>query len=113
MAHNRHGNGIRHPSAIQVTGGRALQIVKRFAGRFLNGQTSFFARSLPGSAKLFDGHCQVVGDNNDLLREAVLLVAFGVSGWRHIWLPIGVFGWFVMAHHRGEYLTGQEAGSTT
>src|SRR6187397_422930 len=27
---------------------------------------------------------------DDLTREAMVLVAFGVSGWRHVWLPIGV-----------------------
>src|SRR4030095_7709950 len=32
---------------------------------------------------------------NDLPREAVVLVAFGVSGWRHVWLPIGVCEWFL------------------
>src|SRR5262245_24966422 len=50
---------------------------------------------------------------NDLPREAVVLVAFGVSGWRHIWLPIGVCEWFVRVHRWSEYLTGQEARSTT
>jgi len=29
---------------------------------------------------------------NDLARKAVVLVAFRVSGWRHIWLPIGGSG---------------------
>jgi hypothetical protein len=43
----------------------------------------------------------------------VVLVAFGVSGWRHVWLPIGVLAWFVRVRHRSEYLTGQEARSTT
>jgi hypothetical protein len=32
---------------------------------------------------------------NDLTGEAVVFVAYGVSGWRHVWLPIGVFAWFV------------------
>jgi len=32
---------------------------------------------------------------DDLPRETVVLVAFGVSGWRHIWLPMGVCEWFV------------------
>src|SRR5207249_3416946 len=50
---------------------------------------------------------------DDLAGEAVVFVARGISGWRHVWLPIGVFAWFVRGHHRGEYLTGQEAGSTT
>src|SRR5438309_9211702 len=50
---------------------------------------------------------------NDLPREAMVLVAFGVSGWRHIWLPMGVCEWFVRVHHWSEYLTGQEARSTT
>src|SRR5262245_8111608 len=50
---------------------------------------------------------------NDLPGEAVVLVALGVSGWRHIWLPIGVCAWFVWVHHWSEYLTGQEARSTT
>ena len=27
---------------------------------------------------------------DDLTGEAVILVAFRVSGWRHVWLPIGV-----------------------
>ena len=50
---------------------------------------------------------------NDLPRESVVLVACGVSGWRHIWLPIGVCEWFLRVHHRSEYLTAQTAGSTT
>src|SRR5215813_8337932 len=44
--------------------------------------------------------------------EAVVLVAFGGSGWRHIWLPIGVYAWFVRVHRWSEYLTAQEARST-
>jgi hypothetical protein len=50
---------------------------------------------------------------NDLAGEAVVLVAFGVSGWRYVWLPIGVCEWFWRVHHQSEYLTGQAAGSTT
>jgi hypothetical protein len=50
---------------------------------------------------------------DDLAREAVVFVACWISGWRHVWLPIGVFAWFLRAHHRSEYLTGQEAGATT
>jgi hypothetical protein len=50
---------------------------------------------------------------DDLAGNAVVFVACRLSGWRHVWLPIGVFGWFLRVHHRGEYLTGQEAGSTT
>jgi hypothetical protein len=50
---------------------------------------------------------------DDFARKAVVLVACGVSGWRHVWLPIEVFAWFLRVHHRSEYLTGQEAGSTT
>jgi hypothetical protein len=50
---------------------------------------------------------------DDLAGETVMFVAFRVSGWRHIWLPIGVCAWFVRGHHRSEYLTGQEARSTT
>src|SRR5262249_29594499 len=36
---------------------------------------------------------------NDLAGKAVILVALGVSGWRHVWLPIGVCEWFVKVHH--------------
>jgi hypothetical protein len=50
---------------------------------------------------------------DDLAGETVVFVAFGGSGWRHVWLPIGVFAWFVRVHHRSEYLTGQAVGSTT
>jgi hypothetical protein len=50
---------------------------------------------------------------DDLTGAAVVLGACGISGWRHIWLPIGVCEWFVRVHHRSEYLTGQVAGSTT
>src|SRR5262245_26284434 len=50
---------------------------------------------------------------DDLAREAVVLVAFGGSGWRHVWLPIGVYAWFVRVHHRSEYRMGQAVGSTT
>src|SRR5215468_5955228 len=50
---------------------------------------------------------------NDLPREAVVFVAFGVSGWRHVWLPIGVYVWFVRVHYRSEYRMGQAVGSTT
>jgi hypothetical protein len=50
---------------------------------------------------------------DDLAGKAVVFVACGISGWRHVWLPIGVFRWFLRVHHRGEYLTSQEAGSTT
>ena len=50
---------------------------------------------------------------DDLAGTAVVYVALGVSGWRHVWLPIGVCAWFVRVHHRREYLTGQAVGSTT
>ena len=50
---------------------------------------------------------------DDLAGKAVMLVALGGSGWRHVWLSIGVGAWFVRVHHRREYLTGQAAGSTT
>src|SRR5215468_12150795 len=50
---------------------------------------------------------------DDFAGKAVIFVALGVSGWRHVWLPIGVYEWFVRMHHRSEYLTGQEARSTT
>jgi hypothetical protein len=50
---------------------------------------------------------------DDLTRKVVIFVACGISGWRPVWLPSGVFGWFLMVHHWGEYLTGQEAGSIT
>src|SRR5215813_11283780 len=49
---------------------------------------------------------------DDLAEKAVILVVFGISGWRHVWLPIGVCEWFLRVHHRSEYLTGQEARST-
>src|SRR5919202_2026693 len=32
---------------------------------------------------------------DDLPGEAVMFVACGVSEWRHVWLPIGVYTWFV------------------
>src|SRR5205814_8733414 len=41
---------------------------------------------------------------DDFAGEAVIFVACGISGWRHVWLPIGVFAWFVRVHHRSEYL---------
>jgi hypothetical protein len=50
---------------------------------------------------------------DDLTGKVVILVALGLSGWHHVWLPIGVCEWFVRVHHRSEYLTGQEARSTT
>src|SRR5215471_3644611 len=50
---------------------------------------------------------------DDLAGETVVFVACGISGWLHVWLPIRVFAWFLWVHHRREYLTGQEAGSTT
>jgi hypothetical protein len=50
---------------------------------------------------------------DDLAGKAVIFVAFGGSGWRHVWLPIGVCAWFVRVQHRSKYLTGQAAGSTT
>src|SRR5262249_41957060 len=50
---------------------------------------------------------------DDFAGKAVIFVALGVSGWRHVWLPIGVREWFVRVHHRSEYLTGQAGGSTT
>jgi hypothetical protein len=50
---------------------------------------------------------------DDLTGETVVFVACGVSGWRHVWLPIGVLAWFVRVHHQREYLTGQAVGSTT
>jgi hypothetical protein len=50
---------------------------------------------------------------DDLTGKAVIFVVLGVSGWRHVWLPIGVCAWFVGVYHRSEYLTGQEARSTT
>src|SRR5262245_39577775 len=50
---------------------------------------------------------------DDLAWKAVIFVAFRGSGWRHVWLPIGVYAWFVRVHHRSEYLMGQAIGSTT
>ena len=50
---------------------------------------------------------------DNLAGKAVMFVALGSSGWRHVWLPIGVCEWFLMVHHWSEYLTGQEAGATT
>jgi hypothetical protein len=32
---------------------------------------------------------------DDLAGEAVIFVARGVGGRGHVWLPIGVFGWFL------------------
>src|SRR5262245_61623389 len=45
---------------------------------------------------------------DDFAGKAVIFVALGGSGWRHIWLPIGVCEWFVRVHHWSEYRTGQE-----
>jgi len=50
---------------------------------------------------------------DDFAGKAVVLVAFGGSGWRHVWLPIGVYAWLVRRLHRREYLMGQAVGSTT
>jgi hypothetical protein len=50
---------------------------------------------------------------DDFAGKAVIFVALWVSGWRHVWLPIGVCAWFVRVHHRSEYRTGQAVGSTT
>ena len=50
---------------------------------------------------------------DDLAWKAVVFVALGVGGRGHVWLPIGVFGWFLRDQHRGDYVTGQEGGSTT
>src|SRR5262245_18718770 len=50
---------------------------------------------------------------NDFAGKAVIFVALGVSGWRHVWLPIGVCAWFVRVHHRSDYVMGQAARSTT
>ena len=49
---------------------------------------------------------------DDLAGKAVVFVACGVSGWRHVWLPIGVRAWFWRVHHRSEYVMGPAAGST-
>ena len=32
---------------------------------------------------------------DDFAGKAVIFVALGVSGWRHVWLPIGVCEWFL------------------
>jgi hypothetical protein len=45
--------------------------------------------------------------------EAVVLVACGISGWRHVWLPIGVCERYGRVPYQREYLTSQAAGSTT
>jgi len=50
---------------------------------------------------------------DDRTGEAVVLVACGISGWRHVWRPIGVCERCLRVHHRREYLTSQAAGSTT
>jgi hypothetical protein len=50
---------------------------------------------------------------DDLPGEAVILVACGVSGWCHVWLPILEFKWSGRSHHQGNYVMGQEAGSTS
>jgi len=50
---------------------------------------------------------------DDFAGKAVMLVVLGGSGWRHVWLFIGVFAWFLRVHHWSEYLTAQEARSTT
>src|SRR5262245_3247585 len=37
---------------------------------------------------------------DDRAGQAVLFVALGGSGWRHVWRPIGGGAWFVRVHHR-------------
>ena len=46
-------------------------------------------------------------------RKAGIFVAVGGGRRGHVWLPMRVFGCFVRDHHRSDYVTGQEAGSTT
>ena len=51
---------------------------------------------------------------DDLAGETVVLVACGGRGWRHVWLPLLEFhGAGREASSGGEYLTSEEAGSTT
>jgi hypothetical protein len=49
---------------------------------------------------------------DDRAGQAVIVVACGGSGWRHVWLPIGVQV-VLRVHRQSDYVTGQAAGSTT
>ena len=55
-------------------------------------------------------------ENKNSMLTGVLgcpqLLCFQRPFMRHA-LPIGVCEWFLRVHHRSEYLTGQEARSTT
>jgi hypothetical protein len=42
---------------------------------------------------------------DDLTGTAVIVGARGVSGWRHVGLPMGVCAWFLRGHYRREYRT--------
>jgi hypothetical protein len=50
---------------------------------------------------------------DDFAGKAVVLVTRGVCGWGHVWLPILEFAWSGRSHHQGNYVMGQEAGSTS
>src|SRR5262249_32660051 len=50
---------------------------------------------------------------DDLAGVAMVLVAFGVSGWRHVGCLFLRFAWSVRGHRCGHYVTGWEGWSTT
>ena len=50
---------------------------------------------------------------DDFARKAVVLVAFAGGGRGHVGLPILEFEWSGRRHHQGNYVMGQEAGSTS
>ncbi len=50
---------------------------------------------------------------DDFARKAVVLVAFAGAERGHVGLPILEFAWSGRRHHQGNYVMGQEAGSTS
>src|SRR5215831_10705526 len=50
---------------------------------------------------------------DDFARKAVVLVAFADGGRGHVGLPILEFEWSGRDHHQGNYVMGQEVGSTS
>jgi hypothetical protein len=50
---------------------------------------------------------------DDCAGKAVVLVSFAGGGRVHVWLPILAFQWSGRSHYQGNYVMGQEAGSTS
>jgi hypothetical protein len=78
--------------------------------------------SSTGCLQAVSNECEFVGNEREqsarlVGNESELTEAMFASKGDYICkllqLPIGVFAWFVRVHHRSEYLTGQEARSTT